>query len=455
MAPRTADSLLDHIGGPAGSLPPFLYPLSVGDDPPWLADLRAGAFRAYQAHGLPTRKREAWKYTDLSFLADTAFMPCLPVAVSQKDLDRAPLLAVSVPRIVLVNGVLDPALSRLDLLPAGIRLHPIKAPFDGLSPVLDRDQVLDDLPSRPMAALNLALFQHGLVIEVEEGTCVEDPIHLVSLTASGPDAPAFAVPRVGVWLQPGSCAHVLESLTGIGPHPTFTNGVLDVVLEDGARLTHTRLVRDPAQASRIETTLADLAANARYDTLTAVLGGRLLRNEVCVRLGGAGAHADVRGLYGAGDGAHVDNTILMDHAHPGATSSQLFKGVVDGTGRAVFQGKVLVRRGASGTDARQLHKALMLSRKAEVDIKPELFIYDNDVACSHGATVGDLDEDALFYLQSRGLDLDQARALLVDAFLDDMLDTVAPDTVRTALAQALGAWRATPAFSPLPETRSP
>lgn len=436
MAPRAPEI---H---PAESLPPFLYPVPSDGGPGWLSDLRARAFQTYRAHGLPTRKREAWKYTDLSFLAETAFVPSVDVEIPEPVFESVPLLDMAVPKVVLVNGVLAPSLSNLDLLPNGLTLYAFQTPPSDLRSVLEREQPLDGTNSRPMAALNLALFQHGLIIEVDAGVCIEDPIHLVSLTASG-DESAFTLPRVLLSLGKGSCAHVLESLTSVGSHPTFTNAVYNVVLEDGARLTHTRLIRERAEATRIETTLADLAANTCYKNLTAILGGRLVRNEVSVCLQGPKAHADVRGLYGAGEGEHVDNTIFIDHAHPKATSNQLFKGVLDGTSRAVFQGKVLVRRGACCTDARQLHKALMLSRGAEVDMKPELFIYDDDVSCSHGATVGELDEDALFYLQSRGLDREQARTLLVEAFLNDMLEPIEPEGVRTALEKALVAWRRT------------
>ncbi|MBE1237685.1 Fe-S cluster assembly protein SufD [Phaeovibrio sulfidiphilus] len=430
-----------HSSRSAEALPPFLYPLPADTEPDWLKDLRARAFDIYHAHGLPTRRHEAWRYTDLSFLAETPFTPSPSVTLDRNGLESAEILSFSAPRIVLVNGHFCEHLSNLSALELGISIQGFDAsPPDSVRSALERGSLSRALDTFPMAALNTALFQSGLVITVEPGVAIRTPIHVVSLALSS-HGPHFSVPRIVVHLQKGASLSLVESLGSLGAEPTFANSVTSVLLDEGAHLSTTRLVRERPDSSRIETTLADLGPDARYDNLTLVFGGRLVRNEVYATLNGAGAHAEVRGIYGARTGEHVDNTIFVDHVAPQATSGQLFKGVLGGTGRAVFQGRINVGRGASGTDGQQLHKAMLLSRGAEVDIKPELYIYNDDVACSHGATVGELDEDALFYLQSRGLTREVARSLLVEAFLSDMLEVVSHAPLREALESSINTWK--------------
>ncbi|CCG07667.1 Fe-S cluster assembly protein SufD [Pararhodospirillum photometricum] len=409
----------------------------------WLAGLRRHALEAYRRQGIPTPRVEAWKYTNLACLGREVFGPAPPVpTLTRSDLPDARLLPLTAPRVVFINGRFAPALS--DPLPAGVAAGSLQAQLrtdpEAVRPLLERAQTQETLESLPLAALNLALLDDGLFLSVAEGVTVETPVHLVHLTVPG-DGPSATHPRAVMVLGKNARAVIASSFVCLPGAATFTNLVSDVILEEGAQLSHARLICGAADGVTVGATLASVAAGARYETFSLTLGGRLVRNETRVRLEGEGAQALVNGAYAVRAGQHVDNTVFVDHAVPHATSSQLFKGVLDETGRAVFQGKILVRRDAQGSDGRQLHRALLLAPGAEVDIKPELQIYADDVVCGHGATAGEMDLDQLFYLQSRGLDAATARALLVEAFLDDAIGTVTDERLQEALVERVRDWQ--------------
>ncbi len=416
---------------------PAAAPLG-GTDPGWLADLRRAGLAVYRERGLPTVKVEAWKYTGLAGLKKTPFalddgtLPTPPEGAAGA-LDLADAITVT-----LVNGRLVTPPSGL---PEGVRV-------DGLARLLDEDPAvlephmgrIADLSSAPMGSLNAALMADGLVLRIAPGAILETALHVISIT-DAPDGARHMHPRHLIVMGEGASATVIESrVTAEGANETLCNALTEIRLGAGARLRHARLVRSGPRAVDLDLTAVDAAAGAAYEAFTLTLAGRLVRNEGHVRLGGARASARLHGAYGAGDAQHLDTTLVVDHAVPDTTSDQRFKGVVDAGGRGVFQGKVIVRRDAQRSDGNQLHKALLLDRAAEVYTKPELEIYADDVKCSHGATVGDLDGDQLFYLMSRGIPEAQARALLVEAFLDDVVALVPAGPTRTAFLEAVRAW---------------
>lgn len=463
---------------------PFLDTLTPGPDPVagtggvpgWLDDLHARGLAVYRSHGLPGPKSEAWKYTRLAGLAKTPFVggdplggdppvgpglqdgstpaptPTTASALAAVSAAAALDLPQSAPRVVLVNGVPVAALSTpADRLPAGLQVASLRATLaeapDSLRGLLGGQLSLDG--SLPLAALNTGAFVDGLVVRVLPGVTVDQPLHVIAIATGlpgpggtgGGDRPALCHPRHLVLIGEGARATVVESQIGTGTAPTLTNQVMECAIGAGAHLAHVRLLNGAAEDAWIGATVADVAAGGHLEAFALALGGATMRNELWVTLAGAGARAHFAGAYGLEGRQHLDTTVVVDHAVGETTSRQSLKGVLDGGSRAVFQGKILVRPDAQKTDGQQVHRALMLSEGAEVDTKPELEIYADDVICGHGATVGDIDADQIFYLQSRGLDADTARGLLVEAFLDEVIAEVADPGLRAALVARVRDWQ--------------
>jgi Fe-S cluster assembly protein SufD len=402
-----------------------------------VAELRHAGLAVFEREGLPRAKVEAWKYTSLTALAELDLDPGRDAARAAPAVDVAALeatRALTVPgalRVVIVDGEVRPDLSawtaaakdaELSVLSAGRALPGWAAErFGGILP----------LERMPLAAANAAAWRHGLAIRKTSNA--GPPFHLVFVT-TGTARPVMVNPRVLIAVEPGAALDVIESHVGDGrgTAPALANGVTEADVGRGARLSQRVLVDADADCHHIWATAARVAADATYEGFVMTLGGAIVRNEVRVCFAGQNAEARINGAYAVAGTSHVDNTTFMDHAVPHARSNQVFKGVVGGSARAVYQGKVLVRTDAQKTDAQQLHKAMLLTPTAEVDAKPELEIYADDVKCGHGAAIGRLDEDTLFYLLARGIKPARARELLIAAFLGEALDGIADEAVREA-----------------------
>ena len=415
---------------------PFLQdvPADVVGTPPWLADLRGRAADTYGTLGLPTQKLEAWRYTRLTHLRDA------DLALADATLSVSPDLIPDTghPRAALVNGKFRPDLSALDRLPAGITVR-------GLAQVLREDPDLIELhigrlatlPGMPMTALNTAHLADGMFVHIERGVHLEHPLHLMSLGV-GAAATRFH-PRILIVLENEASAAVIEHHLGTdGSY--FTNAVAECDIAAGARLDHVKLQDEAAGATHIAGTHVSLGHGAAYEGFVFQSGGTVARNEVHAYLGSSEANFALNGAYLAAGRQTLDNTTRVLHAAPGSRSRQTFKGVLAGAARGVFQGKVLVERDAQQTDAHQLSRAVLLSDAAEVDAKPELEIYADDVRCSHGATAGELDQSALFYLESRGIPAPTARHMLVEGFLGETIDDIAIEPARDLIRQRIAAW---------------
>ncbi len=393
----------------------------------WLDDLRRAARTRADAVGLPTRRDEAWKYTDLGALGVASF------GLAEKPdgaLPAVPPLGDAI-RLLLVNGTL---VAPPGELPAGATVERLDA---AASSGLVQTHLGQVIPAgrTSLAALNGALFADGVLLRIEAGVTLERPIEIVSFGRAG-DTPVAFHPRCLVVIEEGGAATLVERHLGSGTY--FSNGVVEIALGRRASLRHYKLQAEAASAVHVSTTGVSLAAGARYAGVLVQAGARLSRHEVHAALDGAEASFALDGAYLGTGRQHQDNTTFVTHAAPGGTSRQLFKGVLDDQARGVFQGTVLVERGAQKTDAYQLSKALLLSGQAEMDGKPELEIYADDVKCGHGCTVGDIDEEALFYLRARGIGEMDARQLLIEAFLADVLDRIALPPVRQAFAAVVG-----------------
>lgn len=432
---------------------PFQDALDAGGGPraDAIAPLRARAAEAYRDAGLPTRKVERWKFTDLKGLARLGFAPAAEIPAPAAL--PATVADVAAVRLTLVNGRVAPGLSDLDRLPKGVtvrRLADVLGARDGAPDEAGEGAAAKGASARlsvdagftdaPMAALNTAFVEDGWLIDIADGAMVEAPLHLVFLSVNDMAESAVAsYPRLSLHVGRDAHATIVESHVGQGGGPTFADGVSEIALARGAVLRHPVMQNEEAGAYHVHSTALTVAEGARYDGFVLQLGAALARREVRAELAGPKAEAHINGAY-LGDGARVvDNTLFVDHAAPETVSRETFKGVLDGTSRGVFQAKTLVRQIAQKTDGRQLHKALLLADGAEVDAKPELEIYADDVACNHGATTGDLDRDQLFYLRARGIPEARARAMLIEAFMIDSLNAIGHEGAREAFREALAA----------------
>lgn len=424
----------DRLDAAAESLP--------GGGRPWLDRLRAEARAVYRETGLPGPKVEAWKYTNLNRLRRTGF--AADAAPSAK-VDTVPVgnaLSIAAHQAVLVNGRFRPELSSLPEAGDGVEvMHFADALAREPSLLETRFGRIAPPAGMPLVALNTALATDGLVIRFRKGKTAEMPVHIVSIGAAAGE-PVMFQPRLLVIVEEDAVGCILESHIAAGDGIYFSNGVAEIAVERGAMLRHYKLQNEHPSAFHLATTKAELAERAHYESFVLQVGGRLARNEIHAHIGGRRVECRLAGAYLLRGEQHVDNTTFIDHAAPESVSRELYKGVLDGTARGVFQGKILVRRDAQKTDGHQLNKALLLSRGAEIDSKPELEIYADDVKCSHGATAGELDDDALFYLQSRGIDEDTARGLLVDAFVGETIEQIAHEASHAAFRQVVEGWLA-------------
>lgn len=382
------------------------------------APARQAAFARFAETGLPHHKIEAWKYTSLVHLARTGFQP----APANFDLTGAlPQRLEGVNRAVFVNGRYVDTLS--------------DAPLAGFTAAHDANLALDPgeaAADDPMLALAIALGGDGAVLDLQDGAAVE----LLYVTAPG-SAPQMAHTQNRIRVPAGASAIVVERHVGMGEgEATLSNGATAIELGEGASLTHVKLQAEAANANHVWHHLATVPAGARYDNYVVSLGSGLGRNRISASLLGEGAHCTLDGAYVAQGRQHLDHTSKIVHAVADTTSRQVYKGVLDGQARGVFQGHIVVAQDAQRTDGHQLNRALLLSDRAEIDSKPMLEIYADDVKCSHGATAGDLDETQLFYLQSRGIPKAEARRLLVEAFLAETIDAIPHEGAR-ALASRM------------------
>jgi Fe-S cluster assembly protein SufD len=402
--------------------------------PGWLTALRAAGQVRFGETGLPSQRQEAWKYTGLNRLKALTFEPTQ--AASHGAV--APSSDVTAThRLVFINGRYAAGQSTIGALPQGVTIGSL-ADIVNAQPV-QLEAALGktvDIARKPMAALNTAWIEDGLVLIVPRNVAVAGNIEIVFI-ADG-EAPV-AHPRLLVSLGDNAEVTLIERHLG-GAGGGFTNQVAEIALGQGANLRHYILHAEPATSMAVETVVATVARDAHYRSFALTAGAGLVRREVEVALKDTGATAQVDGAYLVDGERHSDTTILIDHQAPHCSSRQTQKGVIDDDGRAVFQGKILVRPDAQKTDGYQLSQTLLLSPHAEIDVKPELEIHADDVKCSHGATVGRLDAGALFFLRARGIPEAEARALLIQGFIGGALDEIDRDDVRETFGLAAANW---------------
>jgi Fe-S cluster assembly protein SufD len=412
---------------------------------PFVSALRTKAIEAYGRLGLPHRRIEAWKYTDLrARLTDVhPLLKAEGVAVGEAALETAlgaELARLPAYRLVVVEGDLRADLSDIAGLKAkGVEAlslgHALEKPPAWLKKALGQVNPRED---DPVLALNAALMTGGAALRIGKGVTLDQPIHLIQLDGKG--EPASTVTRNIVVAEAGSSATLVESFGTLGLRGLQRNAATELRIGEEAAIKHVKVQREGEDAFHLSTWLAELAADARYDAFQFSTGAGLSRSQIYAAFAGQGSAIDISGAFLQRGRQHGDTTLLVEHKVPRCVSRELFKGVLDDEARGVFQGKIIVSPDAQKTDGKQMAGALLLSETAEFDSKPELEIFADDVICGHGSTSGQIDQDLLFYLEARGIPESEARALLIQAFVGEALERIEDEALRDALAHASAEW---------------
>ena len=404
--------------------------------PRWLDDLRSRGAARFAALGIPTVRDEEWRFTNVSPIAAIDFKPAGQISGTAARLDGFAYTDAPV-RLVVVNGRFDTTLSRLKGLPAGVHVGSLADALTDYADIVQRYfGQLADVNTRGFTALNTAFVQDGAFVHVPDGLAIEAPIHVIFVTGSD-DGPVMAHPRTLIVAGAGSQVTVIESYVG-GPGETyFSNAVSEVFVGENAGVDHYKIQEESLDAFHIGALHVHTSRSARFSSHSFALGGRIVRNDAHAILDGEGGDCTLNGLYLADRERLIDNHTAIDHAKPHCGSHEVYKGILGGSARAVFNGKIIVRQDAQKTDAKQTNRALLLTDGATINTKPQLEIFADDVKCTHGAAIGQLDDEAIFYLRARGMTFAEARDMLIHAFAAQVLDGVAVEPLRAALETEL------------------
>lgn len=407
-----------------------------GSAPAAVQQLRRTALSRFADLGFPTTRLEDWKYTSVARLARTPFrLAAVAAHVTADQLADVTLSGAS--QLVFVNGHHAPELSALQPLPSGVKVTSLAAAFRTDAGLVEAHLGrYVDYTGAAFAALNTAFIQDGAFVFLPKGASVTDVIHVLFVSIGGGE-PTIAHPRNLIVAEEGSQATVVETYIGLGTGAYCTNAVTEIAMGPNAALTHYKLQQEGDAAFHVATVQARQEADSRFASHVVSIGGGLVRGDINAVLDAPGGSCTLDGLYLATGRQHVDHHTSIDHRRPHCTSRELYKGILDGHSTGVFNGKVFVRTGAQKSDAGQVNKNLLLSEDAVVNTKPQLEILNDDVKCSHGATIGRLDEDALFYLRARGIGADEARQLLIYAFANEVIGRVAIEPLRARLERTI------------------
>ena len=406
--------------------------------PAWLVPLRQAGMDCFAAKGFPTLQDEDWRFTNVAGIAKLPFRPVWPTSNSGLTAETVSQLTfgkLAVTRLVFVNGHFAPALAAGGPLPAGVKIGSLatalaenpQAVQAHLARVSGRDQT-------PFTALNTAFFQDGAYLHVPAGVELATPVHLLFIS-TGSETGATAHPRNLIQVEAGGRATVLESYVSLGDSPGLMNAVTELVLGEGATLEHCKFQDESRSTFHIAAIQSQLARGARLTAHSVATGARLSRNNLLATLAGEGAECVLNGLYVTRGEQLADHHMVVEHAQPHCNSHEYYNGILDGRSKGVFHGRIHVHPAAQKTDAKQTNKNLLLSEDATVDTKPQLEIYADDVKCTHGATIGQLNDEAIFYLRARGIGVERARRMLIHAFAGEIIDRICFAPARAELNQ--------------------
>jgi Fe-S cluster assembly protein SufD len=409
---------------------------------PWVESLRRRGMDLFSDAGFPTTHDEDWRFTNVAPIAQTDFELASVEApeITRKDLDQFDISAFSC-RLVFVNGKLSQDLSCVPAIAKGVLIRSLA---DNINEAGVEDHLGKYLDTRrdAFAALNTAFIEDGAYVEIPRGVVVEEPIYCLFITAAAGGTPVMNHPRNLVIAGENSQATIVEDYVSLGDSsaPSFSNTATELVAGEGAVISHYMIVREGGQAFNVSTLRIEQGRSANVATHSLLLGGALIRNNVHPVLAGEGGECLINGLFMANGRQHMDNYMLVEHASPHCGSRQFYNGILNGQAHGVFHGRIIVHKDAQKTDAKQTNRNLLLCDDARIDTKPQLEIYADDVKCTHGATIGQVDENALFYLRSRGLDDVSARHLLLQAFANECLDRMHSGPVRDHVEHLVSKW---------------
>lgn len=431
MSTAATAHYLDLLSGVAARLP--------GNGLPWLQSVREQALERFAGLGFPTPRQEDWKYTNVQPIEKRAYRlaPASCLGMDRDDLEPFLVRGLRAHRLVFVNGLFAQELSTSGTSPNGVVLDSLSRAFSRHPELVEAHlgKVVDP-GANGFAALNAAAMVDGAFVHIGQGVTLEHPLQLLFLSTPQEEG-VLSQPRNLIVAAAQSRGVVIETYMSLGACDHFTNAVTELTLEAGAEIEHYKLQQESTKAYHVATIEAYQGRDSDFTSHSVVLGGRMTRNDINTTLDATGANCRFNGLYVVDGRQHVDHHTRIDHVQPGCSSREYYKGVLDGHSRGVFNGRVCVRPAAIKTDARQTNCNLLLSANAEADTKPQLEIFADDVSCSHGATVGQLDEAMLFYLRSRGIDEKAARGMLTYGFAHDIVEQVGLEAIRGLLEDAL------------------
>ncbi|MCH7759930.1 Fe-S cluster assembly protein SufD [candidate division TA06 bacterium] len=407
----------------------------------WLCPTRQAAMERFSELGFPTPRDEDWRFTSVAPIARTPFQ--LPqdgrVELTSQEIEPFTFPGLACSQIVLINGRYSPELSSLRPLPKGVKVASLAQVLMG-----DRDSLevhlarYADYQNDAFTALNTAFMDDGVFVHIPKGTVLQDPIHLLYLTTPIGD-PTIIHPRNLIVAEEDCEATLVESHASLRDGVYFSNGVTEVVVGENSILTHYMIERESQEAFNVSTLRIEQGRNTNFTSHSVLLGGALVRNNIHPVLAGEGSTLLINCLYMGTGKQHLDNYMKVEHASPHCDSRQLYKGILAGKSRGVFHGRIVVHKDAQKTDAKQSNKNLLLD-EGQIDSKPQLEIYADDVKCTHGATTGQLDENGIFYLRSRGIDEESARAILLYAFAGESLQRMEVEPIRKHLESLVSEW---------------
>jgi Fe-S cluster assembly protein SufD len=413
-------------------------------EPVWLGQLREDAWRRFEEKGFPTTHDEDWRFTNVAALAKTPFRSAAKgsVKVTAKEIEKFRVAGAAC-QLVFVNGHFAPELSEAANLPAGLEICTLAQALDcgmeGCAPEGIEQQLgrYADISRDVFTALNTALCEDGAYVRVRRGIVLKQPVHLLYVTA-GAGAETMTHPRTLIIAEAASQAAVIEDYVSIGDEAAFSNAVTELAAGQDAVVSHFLIERENLAAFNVSTLRLELARGTNVASHSLLLGGRLVRNNVHPVLNGEGAECLINGLFVGAGRQHLDNYMLVEHAQPQGSSRQFYNGILDDAARGVFHGRIIVHKDAQKTDAKQTNRNLLLSDNARIDTKPQLEIHADDVKCTHGATIGQIDDTQLFYLRARGLNEAAARNMLLYAFAAECMDRMKEPAAREFVEMLIG-----------------
>ncbi len=407
--------------------------------PAWLPKLRRGAIDSFAELGFPTTHDEDWLYTNIAPLASLPLQRphAKLTAEIREKIERLPLANLDCSRLTFFNGHYVPELSKLREIPQGLKAGSLASALKNHGPVLERHLArYAEARTHAFVALNTAFFEDGVFIEVPKGAVVQKPLHILHVSDGG-GRTTVSHPRNLILVGDTAQATIIETFFSLTEDTTFTNSVVEIVAGEGALVDYCKVQQESDEAFHYARIQVHQARSSSVTTHSIQLGAALMREEVQTVLAGEGAESMLDGLYVLTGRQHADNHTTIDHAKAHCASREVYKGVLEGKSQGVFNGKIIVRPDAQKTDSKQSNKNLLLSEDAIINTKPQLEIFADDVRCTHGATVGQTNPEAIFYLRSRGIAADEAKSLLTYAFANDVMERIKYQPLRERLADRL------------------